>query len=212
MTFTELRQMVRREIIVDQYEDAYTNSDIEEVLWKASLDIASAFDIPRAIGSQEVPVNATSITLVAPIRRLHTLQIAGDDGVSVDLVTVWRMRGVSPGPLRYFNFDPRRSTNVEVAPASFGGTAFFEYTPPLQRPGNLLAAQPWNGVLSEFHNAIAYRAGVTLFEMAERQDEAQHWSEQYQLRSSELALFLGRTDMANLMIQPEARDDPGSQG
>lgn len=213
MTFSELLDMVRREIIADQYADAYADADIEDVLWKASVEIAAAFDIPRNLGTATATEDSATLVLGVNAARLHALQIAGDDGVSADIRQVWRMRAVSPGPLRYFNFDVRRSGgNVEIAPASVGGAAMFEYTPLLERPNPLGPGEPWNGALEPFHSMVAYRAGIALYEMAEREDETEHWQQQYQLRVAELAAWLGRTDMANLMIEPEMRNDKGSRG
>ena len=213
MTFSDLLDMVRREIIADQYADAYSDADIEDVLWKASVEIAAAFDIPRELGESSTTEGATVVALGVDAIRLHALQIAGDDGVSADIRQVWRMRAVSPGPLRYFNFDVRRSSALaQIAPTSTGGSANFEYTPLLERATPIGPSEPWNGTLSQFHTMVAYRAGISLYEMAEREDETQHWTQQYELRAAELAAWLGRTDMANLMIQPEARNDKGSRG
>ena len=116
--------------------------------------------------------------------------------------------------MKYFNFDPRRQVAILIAPRSPGGTYTMEYTQRLTRPAaNVFdATAPWSGVLAQFHPIIAYRAGVALFQMDERENEAQHWQAEYQVRASELAAFLGRTEMASLLVGPEMRDDRGAAG
>lgn len=118
-------------------------------------------------------------------------------------------------PVRYFNFDPRRGASILLAPPATPGDAVIEYTVALARPVGtpaLAAAEPWDGVLPQFHSIIAYRAGVMLFQMDERENEVQHWQSEYQVRAQELAAFLGRTDLGSLIVQPELRNDQGAAG
>lgn len=99
-----------------------------------------------------------------------------------------------------------------IAPPSVGGDATLIYTQFLTRPasGDFDAAEPWDGVLSQFHSLVAYRAGVPLFQMAEREDEVEHWRMEYNTRATEMAAYLGRTNMASLMVEPEQRNDMGA--
>lgn len=214
MTFGELLILVRREIIVDAYEDAFLNTDIRDALWRASVEIAAAFDFPRAIGTVVVPEAATSIAAPSGCVRVHTLAVDGDDARSVDVSRILPMQNGSARPVRYFNFDPRRASSILLAPPASPGTASIEYTSALVRPdvGSFDAAEPWDGVLPQFHSLIAYRAGVALFQMDERENEVQHWQAEFQVRSQELASFLGRTDIGSLIVQPELRDDQGAAG
>ena len=206
MTFTELLAMVRREIIVDDYGDAYVDADIEDVLWKASVEIAAAFDMPRTIATQAIPLNAAAVTLLeggttAPVARVHSVSVVGDDAVAASLQQVIRMRAVSPGPIRYFNFDPRRAGGeIQIAPLSYGGDMTVEYTVQLARPTPFGSANPWLNALPQFHSLVAYRAGVALYEMAERENETEHWRAQYDARAAELAAMLGNTNIGTLMM------------
>lgn len=218
MTFAELIEMVRRDIIVDRFEDAVTNDALRDVLWQASVELAAAFDLPRQIIMVPVALNDLAIPL-PNARAVSSLSINGDDAQSVDLQVLFRVRPLGPRPVRYFNFDLKRGSEVLISPPSQGGTAIIETTVLLARPdpGDFDASSPWTTsedvtVLPEFHHAIAYRAGLVLYQMDERQEEAGWLQQEYQNRVSELAAVLGRTDVANLVIPAEARNDEGARG
>ena len=214
MTFGELLTLVRREIIVDEYEDAFSDADIRDALWRASVEVAAAFDFPRAVTTAVVIEGATGIAAPAACARVHTLSVNGDDARSADVWEVTRMQNGSARPVRYFNFDPRRGASILIAPPASPGAATIEYTAALVRPavGAFDATEAWGGVLTQFHSLIAYRAGVALFQMDERENETQHWQAEYQVRAQELAAFLGRTDLGSLIVQPELRNDQGAAG
>jgi len=212
MTFGELTTLVRREVLVDQYEDAFSTSDIEDALWRASVEIAAAFDFPRLITTETVAEGATSITVPSGARRIHTITINGDDLRSVDMQHLLRSRIGTSRASRYYNFDPRRADSLLIAPASSGGTATIEYTGTLTRPGTLSTADVWSGVLAAFHPLVMYRAAVALFQMDERENEVQHWQNEYQVRATELTAFLNRSDMASASMPVEMRDDEGAAG
>lgn len=200
MTFAELRTLVRREIVVDDYEDAFENTDLDDVLWKASYEVAAALDIPRAITTATVLADALTVAAPADCARVHSLSIGGDDGLQMSAQQVYRMRPGTSRPLRYFNFDPRRADAILIAPPSVGGTAVIEYTQILTRPSPFDTGEPWNGVLPQFHPIIAYRAAVSLFQMDERENEVQHWQNEYQLRLAEMSHFLGGTNTAAFVL------------
>ena len=215
MTFGELITLVRREIIVDDYEDAFTTADIRDALWRASVEIAASFDFPRAIATIAVVADASSFAAPAECAAVTSVSIGGNDGRPVDVQQIYRMAPGVSRPLRYFNWDPRRSDTVLISPPSTGGNAIVEYTTHLVKPVTdqlFDAAEPWDGVLQNFVSMIAYRAGIFLFQMDERENETQHWQEQYQTRMQELAAFLNRTDMANLIVTVDARNDRGAEG
>jgi len=204
MTFAELREFVRREIVVDDYEDAFENADLDDVLWKASYEVAAALDIPRAITTSSVAADALTVTAPANCARVHSLSIGGDDGLQMSVQQIYRMRPGSSRPLRYFNFDPRRADAILIAPPSVGGTAVIEYTLTLTRPSPFDTCEPWGGVLPQFHPMIAYRAAISLFQMDERENEVQHWQNEYQLRLAEVSHFLGGTSTpAYLLSLPQ---------
>lgn len=213
MTFAELVTLVRREIIVDAYADAYADADILDVLWRASVETAAAFDVPRLIWSVPVAAGATSIALASLPRRVHSVVINGDDLRSVDIQELLKFAPGVLRPPRYFNFDPRRAQSLMISPApASSGTAQVEVTGALVRPGVLATAEPWAGVLPAFHSLVAYRAAVALHQMDEREEMAQYWAGEYQVRAMELAAFLGRSDLPNLMLPVESRDDKGASG
>ena len=217
MTFEDLIEIVRQEIIVDRYEDAFTNGDLRDVLWGASVDTARAFDLPRALSILTVSEGVSTVAAPADAAKIVSISIGGDDAVSAELPHVIRMRAPGPGPLKYFNFDPRRSaaSGIFIAPVTFGGETIIEYTQQLVRPtpdSALDAASPWLGVLPQFHRLVAYRAATTLFQMDERENEVEHWRSEYQQHAAEMSAFLGRTDMSNLLIEPGRRNDEGARG
>lgn len=214
MTFSELRTLVREQIIVDDYADAYLDADIDNVLWQSSVEIAGALDIPQATDTVAgVAADATTVTAPTDCAKVHTVVLAGDDAVPVDANRVLRMQQGTARPIRYFNFDPRRGGDILIAPPSVGGTATLIYTQILARPtagAAFDAAEPWEGVLPQFHSLVAYRAAVPLFQMDERENEVEHWRVEYNTRATEMAAFLGRTDMASLLIEPQQRNDRGA--
>ena len=84
-----------------------------------------------------------------------------------------------------------------------------EYTAQLTRPNPLGPENPWLNALPQFHPLVAYRAGVALYEMAERENETEHWQRQYDIRASELSAMLGRTDIGAVMMNATTQ---GGQG
>jgi hypothetical protein len=214
MVFGELLELVRREGIVDLYEDAFTDAVIYDALWRASVETAAAFDIPREIRSVPVAQGTTSITITPPPRKVHTVIFAGDDMRSADPQELLRYQLDDQGVPQYFNYDPRRAQGLLIAPPpNRSGMALVEVTAGLVRPVEMVLpmTEAWNGVLSEFHSIIMYRAVVALYQQDERQEESGYWVQEYQNRASELAAFLGRTDIPNLIIPAEARDDKGAR-
>jgi hypothetical protein len=214
MTFAELIAMVRAEIIVDEYDDAFDDDDIRDALWNASVYISSAFDFPRALETVALTANDITITPPENCGKVVGLSVNGDDARSADIHHVYRMRAPGPGPVKFFNFDPRRpGAEIAIAPASLGGTALIECTMRLERPDALSFddAEPWLGALSAFHAMIAYRAATALFQMDERENETEYWRQEYQHRAVELSAFLGRTDMANLTVEQALRNDEGAE-
>ena len=212
MTFGSIIELVRREIIVDNYEDAFEDQDLRTVLWRASVETAAAFDIPHRMLTITIAAGATSIPISPTPRKVHTVVFNGDDMRSADVQELLRIAPGAGRPPRYFNFDPRRQEALMISPApAVAGTARVEVSPALIRPADNVFddREPWDGVLPEFHALIAYRAAVTLYQMDERQEESAYWVNEYQNRSSELAAFLGRTDIPNLIIPAEQRDDRG---
>lgn len=215
MTFAELRQEVRNEILVDEYEDAFQDEDIDNALWRASFEVAAAFDLPRVVDTVSgIAAGATTFTAPARCAQIHLVMLDGDDARPADLATVLRMQRGQNQAIRYFNYDPRRGGDVYIAPPTLGGTATVEFTRILTRPseGDFDDAEPWEGVMSEFHPIIIYRAGIMLFNSEERQDEAEVWKVEYQTRAQEIAASLGRTDMASLMVEAPQRNDQGAEG
>ncbi len=64
MTFAQLREIVRREIIVDTGTDAYADDTIDDVLWNSAYEIAATLGFPRVIatdisGGRDTPPQPT---------------------------------------------------------------------------------------------------------------------------------------------------------
>lgn len=216
MTFAELHTLVRERIIVDEYEDAITNAQVDNALWLASTEIAAAFDFPQVVATlSDISAGATAITAPADCRRVESLAIDGDDARPVDMQQILRMRMAGNQPARYFNYDPRRGGDIQIAPPSLGGTPTIVYTQSLTRPAagaTFDSAEPWGGILASFHTIIAYRAGIYLFEQEERENEIDHLKGEYRVRADELALFLGRSSIPNRLVEPPTRNDEGAEG
>lgn len=214
MDFGELRDFTRLYIIADQYEDAYTNEQVNDALWLASVETAAMLDIPRAVTTVDVAAGAQALSL-SGARSVLSLSIAGYDAVSADLRQVAQLwDGGGNRPVKFFNFDPRRADQVAFSPSSPGGTAMVEYVQALTRPADVDfdTTGVWNGLLSEYHALVAYRAGLELFRADERENELEPLVVQFQTRISEAAAFVGRTDIPNLVVSPEMRDDAGARG
>lgn len=216
MTFAELHTLVRDRIIVDNYEDAFSNAAVDDALWLASVEIAAAFDLPQVVATlDDIVAGAVTITAPADCRKVESLSVDGDDARPADMQQVLRMRWGANQPIRYFNYDPRRGGSIEIAPPSLGGTPTIVYTAGLTRPAagaTFDAAEPWNGVLPQFHSIIAYKAGIYLFEQDERENEVQHLQQEYKVRADEMAFHLGRSAIQNQLVPPQARNDEGAEG
>lgn len=214
MTFSELRDFTRLYIIADQYEDAYPNEVLDDALWLASVESAAMLDIPRAVTTVDVTAGAQAFSL-SGARSVLSLSIAGYNAVSADLRQLAQLwDGGGDRPVKFFNFDPRRADQVVISPSSPGGTAMVEYVQALTRPDALDfdATEVWNGLLAPYHALVAYKAGYELFRADERENEAEPLLMQFQTRLSEAAAFLSRTDVPNLVVAPEMRDDAGARG
>lgn len=212
MTFGELRAFTRRYVIADLYEDAYSDDMLDNALWLASVETAAALDIPRAVTTVDIPAGAQAFQL-PDARRIITLSVAGYPAVSADLREVAALwDGGGNRPVKLYNFDPRRADQVAIAPSSPGGTALVEYVAALTQPDPFDDGEPWDGLLAPYHVLVAYRAGLELFRADEREDETESIVMQYQNRLAEASAFLGRTDVPNLVVPGEARDDEGARG
>lgn len=213
MTHAQLEALIRREIIVEETEDAYTSAAIFEVTKMAAIEMAAGLDMPRAI-DEAVAVTLDAGTLVAPANclRVHSIFIDGYDAEPGELSDIYRYRLGASGPIKFFNFDPRRGGAIQVAPLPPATTvATVEYTRAIAVPVDS-NAEVWEGLLPQWHWLVAYRAAVRLMEMAERNDENAYWTQRYNEGVSALAATLGRTDLANLIIEPQQRHDDGSRG
>lgn len=214
MTFGELREYTRLYIIADQYEDAYTNAQVNDALWLASVEAAAMLDIPRVVTTEVLAEGAQAFTL-ADARSILSLSIGGYNAISADLRQLSQLwDGGGNRPVKFFNFDPRRADQIVISPATPGGTAMVEYVQALTRPADLDfdATEVWGGLLSPYHALVAYKAGYELFRADERENEAEPLLMQFQTRLSEAAAFLSRTDVPNLVVAPEMRDDTGARG
>lgn len=212
MTHAELETLIRREVIVEINEDAYTSADIFAVTKIAAIEMAAGLDMPRDVDETlVVTAEVGEINAPADCLRVHSLFIGGYDAEPSELAGVLRLRLGSNGPVKAFNFDPRRGGTILLAPlpASSSG-ASIEYTRTLTVPATA-AADVWEGLLPQWHWLVGYRAGVRLMEMAERLDAAPYWSQRYNEGVGALAATLGRTDLANMMIEPQQRNDDGGR-
>lgn len=213
MTHGDLETLIRREVIVDVTVDAYAPADIFEVTKLAAIEMAAGLDMPRDVAA-DVVVTADVGQLAAPegCLRVQGVYIDGFDAEPAELREVFGYRLGAGGPIKFFNFDPRRGAAIEIAPLpSVTTTAVIEYTRALADPADN-TAEVWEGLLPQWHWLVAYRAAIRLFEMAERNEENTYWVQRYNEGVSALAATLGRTDVANLIIQPEFRHDDGSRG
>lgn len=214
MTFGELREYTRLYIIADQYEDAYTDEQVNDALWLASVETAAMLDIPRAVTTVDVAEGAQAFSL-SGARSVLSISIAGYNAVSADLRQLAQLwDGGGNRPVKYYNFDPRRADQVVISPNSTGGTAMVEYVQALTRPADVDFddSEVWNGLLSPYHALVAYRAGAELYRADERENELEPLMVGFQTRLSEAAAFVGRTDVPNLVVPAEARDDAGARG
>lgn len=180
MTHAELADLIRREIIVEQTEDAYTDADIFEVTKLVAGEMAVILDFPRVIATDlVVAVDSGEITAPANCLRVHSLIIDGLDAQPRGLSEVLALRYGGPGMVRAFNFDPRRGNTIQIAPvAAAAGTATAEYTRPLAIPANASVAA-WEGMLPEWHWLIAYRSALRLMDMTERTLDNPLWEARY---------------------------------
>lgn len=206
-TFQALEDRARSEIVAEVYEDQYVSASMQGDFWNSSVELGALFGIPKAL-KEDTAVTAGDLTVAAPtdMVRLTNLIINGDQGVWADIPTVLQERSVGAGPLRVFHHDPRMQGDILIGPATnYTGTVEIEYTQRLSYPSDLAAAEPWTpdggtALLREWHWLVIYHAAARLFQEAEREDEVPYWMQLYQSGITNFAIFLGREDVADLIL------------
>ena len=201
-TFQELEDRARSEIVAEVYEDQYQSAQMQNDLWNSSVEMAALFGFPIVL-KQDVAVTAGDEAIAPPadMRQALNLIVNGDQGVFADMKTIIQERAPGQGPLRVFNFDPRRGGDIQLGPATdYTGNATLEYVQSLTKPGVLSSGTPWSGLMPEWHWLIIYHAASRLFQEAEREDETPYWMQIYQSGITSFAVFLGRGDVADLML------------
>src|SRR5690606_24216920 len=109
MDFEELRDFTRLYIIADQYEDAYTDAQVNDALWLASVEAAAMLDIPRVVTTEVLAEGAQALT-ISDARSVLSLSIGGYNAISADLRQLSQLwDGGGNRPVKFFNFDPRRA-------------------------------------------------------------------------------------------------------
>lgn len=206
-TFAQLEARVRSEIIAEKYDDQYVSADIQDDLWNSSVEIAAMMGFPVILDTASVSVTAgdTVITPPADMQRPLRIIINGDNGEFAQIDRVLSERAAGQGPFRVWNWDTKSAGDIYIGPAiNHTGAIVIEYVQTLTKPGTLSSATPWNTgavtLMPEWHWLIAYHAASRFFQEAEREDEASYWMQMYQAGLTNFAIFLGRGDIADLML------------
>lgn len=234
MTYAEALQRWREEIIADADTERWSNEDGYRLLFAAAKEVAAALRIPMlnyvnedALNPGDSRMDFTGM-LSYDIRPVEIIQ----DSVRINGVLVHQapyntvMRKIS-SPFsrypRYYYYDKSSmgdhlifspALSLEVVP----GQASFQYVPDFgPYDSDNIPESIWlppgaagQEFYPEWHHLVLYRAAVPTFTSVELYERAQMFAQMYNQEVQAFAAYLGKTDMANLMIQPEQRNDRGS--
>lgn len=215
MTFNELRADFRRDVFADPTTDVFADATLDTLLFNAASEIAAMLRFPQAVATGATAVDQVSITApadmagVAPTRLI----VNGFDLKLDDYSKVIKMRTHADFPT-VFNWDARRGGVIEFAPKSLVvGTYTLVYTQAYEASGLAAGDELWLGnlALQKFAHVVLYRAGDNLYRSLEMYERAREYQGMFQSSMQAFAANLGLTDIGNLIVPPEVRNDRGAE-
>jgi hypothetical protein len=217
-TFAELLTIMRREVVTEAADSGGFDdtTDLYPMLYNASSEIAAMLSFPVATESGlGLAAGATTLATPADLAWPRTLAFYGDELALVPYSMLVRKGSVTGRLPRFYAYDPRRGGNIEVAPAPADpvpmGAIVLEYTrfidPATLTPGDLA----WDGLFSDFQHLIPLRAGVNAWDSVGEAEQSQYFEQRFMNGLQVFAARLGITDVGNLIVPRENRDDRGAR-
>lgn len=214
MTFDTAAIRWRNDVLVDDSSDWYANSDGLNLLRAAAVQISDGLRLLR--GQESRPLQDGDMSVAAPSDMLAVQPLALSIGGSalspaaIDTVRSKQMMGPSRYP-RYYHYDPGDGSElIEFGPALKGNaTALLRYHRRYDEGGISASDEIWEGAYPAFHHLVILLAGVTTYQGLELYERANYFAQRFNEELQKFAAVLGQTDIANLMVPPEQRHDPG---
>lgn len=234
MTYAEALQRWREEIIADADTERWSNLDGYRLLFDAAKEVAAALRIPMLHyeNPDELIPGSTRLYFAGMFSHgQRPVEVIQDsvriNGVIVEQApynTVMRRLGNPPYRYpRYYYYDKSStgdyllfspSLSREVLP----GEASFQYVPdfgpnnPENPPESIWLPPGASGIeyYPEWHHLVLYRAAIATFTSLELYERASMFAQLYNQEVQAFAAYLGKTDIANVMVQPDMRNDRGS--
>ena len=201
-TFGDLRTRLREDVLAENDTGFYSDADLLEFLSEASIEIASLGGFPATTSTSAVASGTLSVTAPSDISF-----IGPRNGVSFASLplrykdfSVIQLHQGHDGQTRYYNYDPRLSTTIELAPATHeAGSLVVKYVQDLSNVTYSAGDTPWNGTLENWNDTIVYFAGVKAYERGYEYDKAQYWKQRLQDRLQSFAYYLDNDSVLNVV-------------
>ena len=180
-TFADLLVAFRREVVAQETGGNFEDDDLYEMLYNASVEIASHFGFPVLTdATATLVIDATSVTAPADMADVKSVTINGRTLDIAPYEVVLRKRSLASGIPRYFNFDPKRGGNIDFGPAAktsvSAGSVVVEYVKSIDVSTLTSADSPWSGLLPDFHWVVPLRAGANVWDGMGDQDTASYFN------------------------------------
>ena len=231
MLFSEGISILRSRFVGELDSNFYSDIELLSLLIQASEEIAAVFKFPQVIHSGTIAASASTVAPPADMLtvELGQVMVGGLRVRPADFVTIQDKLRLNTGLVEVYYYDPRRASTILLAPAPTAVVPItFEYTKMIYtndagaytRPtsasqiwGTSLSAGHWTVPLfPNFHHVPVYLAGVMAFEMSQEQERASYYQQRFADSARMFGAFLNQTDLANLLISREQRNDPGPKG
>ena len=132
------------------------------------------------------------------------------DPASYDTVIQKQMLGQVKYP-RYYHYDPALDNLIRFGPAInadvAAGGVVVKYTSTYDTSTFTGTEDIWGGAWPGFHYLVLYRSGIMSFNSLELYGRSNYFAQIYNEELKNFAAALGRTDLANLLVPANQRDD-----
>lgn len=217
MTFAQALTIWRNEVVVDIGTSRWDNAEGLRILGNAAAEIAAKLGFPKVtVDDATLTIGATTLATPADVLdvELDSLIIGGVVVKAQPWNIVSRKRFMSPSPYpRYYSYDPEHGGDIIFAPplsrAMSSGQVEYRYVREVERivVGTDLI---WDGLFPQWHHIVPIRAGENTYREVELYERANEFAQVYSRELQMFSAMLGKTNAANMVVPPEARNDRGS--
>lgn len=219
MTFTEALNIWRQEVVADASTVRWPDAEGLRLLGQAAADIAAMLGFPRVLGQPSFDLVPGDLMIEVPGDcldvDLDTVMVNGVRLQSQPRHVVMSKAFMTPTRYpRYYHFDPtNRAAGIAIAPSVSvvvpQERIAFQYQQAIN-PVVTGTDDVWGGVYPEWHWLVPIKAGDATFREVELYDRAMSFVQMFQQNLQPFAAALGKTDIAKMMVPPEARNDLGN--